>query len=331
MIPDDHAPSASAAPATKSTELLRVDDLTLDLDTPSGTAHILRGVSASVRPGQTLGIVGESGSGKSMLLRTVLGLAPSEGRVGGTIEFDGVDLLGMRVEDRRRMLGKRVGVVFQNPMTSLNPVRTIEVQMAESARFHLGISRRDAAELSVDLLAQVGIPDPARRLRDYPHQFSGGMRQRVMIAMALTCEPDLLIADEATTALDVTIQKEILDLLQRLQSERGMAMVMVSHDLRVVSGRTDVVVVMYGGRVVDSRPTAELELEPVHPYTRALMAAIPSLDTPTHARLPALSGNPPSVYDSLVTDEEADARDMGRWSTIGTATATTETTTKDPA
>jgi peptide/nickel transport system ATP-binding protein len=299
--------------------LVRVQGLTLDIDTPQGTAHILRGVSMSVRRGETLGIVGESGSGKSMMLRTLLGLAPGDARVRGSMRFDGRDLSTLPAEARRTLLGRRVGVVFQNPMTSLNPVRTIERQMGEAVRFHHKMSKRDARALSADLLDQVGIPNAERRLRDYPHQFSGGMRQRVMIAMALTCAPDLLIADEATTALDVTIQKGILDLLQRLQAERRMAMIIVSHDLSVVTGRTDDVIVMYGGRIVDRRSTYRLFTPPVHPYTRALMLAIPRLDMPTRTRLPALGGNPPSVFDPLLSAEEADARDIQRWRTISTS------------
>jgi len=301
---------------TMTGPLVSVEDLTLELDTPRGTAHILRGVSMAVERGQTLGIVGESGSGKSMLLRTVLGLTPGDARIGGTMLFDGEDLSAMHPEARRAMLGRRVGVVFQNPMTSLNPVRTIGSQMAEAVRFHQKMSKQQARELAVDLLDQVGIVKPRQRLRDYPHQFSGGMRQRVMIAMALTCSPDLLIADEATTALDVTIQKGILDLLQRVQEERHMSMILVSHDLSVVAGRTDDVIVMYGGRIVDRRATAELFSPPIHPYTRALMLAIPRLDMDAHTRLPALGGNPPSVFDPVLDADAADERDARRWSTI---------------
>jgi len=301
--------------------LVRVQGLTLDIETEQGTAHILRGVSMAVRRGETLGIVGESGSGKSMTLRAVLGLTPAGSTLRGTMRFDGQDLSTMRPEARRLLLGRRVGVVFQNPMTSLNPVRTIAQQMGEAVRFHQKLSKAQARDLCADLLDQVGIPNARKRLRDYPHQFSGGMRQRVMIAMALTCSPDLLIADEATTALDVTIQKGILDLLQRLQAEREMAMIIVSHDLSVVSGRTDNVIVMYGGRIVDERPTERLFTPPVHPYTKALMLAIPRLDMPAHTRLPALGGNPPTVFDPIMTPEEADERDLQRWNTISTGIA----------
>jgi len=309
--------TTAAAPASEW--LVNVEDLTLEIDAPQGTAHILRGVSMAVRRGETLGIVGESGSGKSMMLRAVLGLTPSGSRIEGRMSFDDQDLSTLKAEARRVMLGRRVGVVFQNPMTSLNPVRTIETQMGEAVRFHQKLSRRQARDLSIELLDQVGIPNAAKRLRDYPHQFSGGMRQRVMIAMALTCSPDLLIADEATTALDVTIQKGILDLLQQLQAERRMAMIIVSHDLSVVSGRTDNVIVMYGGRIVDRRPTAQLFEPPIHPYTHALMRAIPRLDMDARTRLPAMGGSPPSVFDPVLPAEEADARDRHRWSTISAA------------
>lgn len=308
----------SHAEETAAEPVVTVEDLALELDTPSGVAHILRGVTLDVARGRTLGIVGESGSGKSMTLRTVLGLAPSGAQVSGRMRFCGHDLSEMHPEERRRMLGRRVGVVFQNPMTSLNPVRTIEKQMTEALRFHSGASKEHARSLAADLLDQVGIPNATKRLRDYPHQFSGGMRQRVMIAMALMCEPELLIADEATTALDVTVQKGILDLLQQLQADRGMAMILVSHDLSVVAGRTDEVVVMYGGRLVDRRPTDELFREPMHPYTKALSVAIPRLDMQAHTRLPTLSGRPPSVYDPTLSPDEADVRDLERWSSIST-------------
>jgi len=293
--------------------LLEVRGLRCEIDTTAGTAYVLRGVDLEVPHGRTLGIVGESGSGKSMLLKSVLDLVPSTAHLSGSVEFDGIDVRAMPAGQRRRMLGRRVGIVFQNPMTSLNPVVSIGVQMAEASRFHLGLGRRAARELAADLLDQVGVPNAAKRLDDYPHQFSGGMRQRVMIAMALTCEPDLLVADEATTALDVTIQKQILDLLQRLQEERRMAMIIVSHDLSIVAGRTDEVVVMYAGRIVERRPTDELFRGTPHPYVRALRAAIPSLDTPAHARLATMRGAPPSVFDPRPDPAAAEIEDLARW------------------
>lgn len=313
MTTSDDRPAAAAESAG---DILTVRDLTLDIPTLQGVAHVLRGVSLRVARGQTLGIVGESGSGKSMTLRCVLGLTPSTASIGGTMTFDGHDLQTMDQTAKRKLIGRKIGVVFQNPMTSLNPVVPIGRQMGEAARYHLGLGKKQARELSKDLLGQVGIPNPGSRLDDYPHQFSGGMRQRVMIATALTCEPELLVADEATTALDVTIQKGILDLLARLQTEREMAMILVSHNLSVVAGRTDEVVVMYGGRLVERAPTSEIFTRQRHPYTEALLRAIPRLDTPTGTRLPTLSGPPPSVYDPVLPPEEADRRDQERWATV---------------
>ena len=300
------------APAPAS-PLLAVRDLRCEIPADAGTAYVLRGVDLEVPHGRTLGIVGESGSGKSMLLKSVLGLLPGRARVTGSVEFDGTDVLALRAAERARFLGRRVGVVFQNPMTSLNPVVRIGVQMAESSRFHLGLSAREARQLAADLLDQVGVPNAAKRLDDYPHQFSGGMRQRVMIAMALTCEPELLVADEATTALDVTIQKQILDLLQEIQQQRRMAMILVSHDLSVVSGRTDEVIVMYAGRVVARSATDELFAGTPHPYVAALGRAIPRLDMPPHSRLQTMTGAPPSVFDPRPDSEAAEREDMQRW------------------
>lgn len=309
--PGDHVRKHSAPSADGP--LLQVSDLRCEIDTPAGVAHVLRGVGLAVPRGRTLGIVGESGSGKSMLLKSALGLLPGRARVTGCVMFDGTDVLDLSVAKRSRLLGRQVGVVFQNPMTSLNPVIPIARQMIEASRFHLGLSRKASRALAVDLLDQVGVPDAARRIDDYPHQFSGGMRQRVMIAMALMCEPQLLIADEATTALDVTTQRSILDLLQRLQEDRRMAMVLVSHDLSVVAGRTDEVIVMYAGRVVERRPTAELFREPVHPYVEALSRAIPRLDMSTRTRLATMTGPPPSVHDPRPDPDTADAEDRRRW------------------
>jgi peptide/nickel transport system ATP-binding protein len=300
-------------PTAASSTLLTVRDLRCEILAPTGVAYVLRGVDLDVPHGRTLGIVGESGSGKSMLLKSVLGLLPAKARVTGDVRFDGTDVLALPAAARARFLGRRTGVVFQNPMTSLNPVVPIGVQMAEASRFHLGLSKREARDLAADLLDQVGVPDAARRLDDYPHQFSGGMRQRVMIAMALTCEPELLIADEATTALDVTIQKQILDLLQELQATRRMAMILVSHDLSVVMGRTDEVIVMYAGRVVEQRPTAELFRGETHPYVDALRRAIPRLDMAAHTRLSTMSGAPPSVFDPRPDAAAAESEDRERW------------------
>jgi peptide/nickel transport system ATP-binding protein len=274
--------------------LLEIDGLSLVIDTPDGRAEILQDVDLRLEKGKTLGIVGESGSGKSMLLRAVLGLAPAAAAVSGSVRFAGEDLGELAAEKRRRFLGRHVGIVFQNPMTSLNPVVRIGRQIDEASRYHLGLGRREARRRAVELLASVGIPDAARRVDDYPHQFSGGMRQRIMIAMALACEPELFVADEATTALDVTVQREILDLLGEIQRDRHMTMIVVSHDLGVVAGRTDEVAVMYSGRIVERAPTRTLFREYRHRYTEALLSAIPHVVHDAHARLTTIPGQPPN-------------------------------------
>ncbi|MQA09854.1 MAG: ATP-binding cassette domain-containing protein [Pseudonocardiaceae bacterium] len=289
------ATASSEGGSVPATPLLDVTELDVRIGTPRGVVHAVNGVSLDLDRGETLGIVGESGSGKSMFVRALMGILPSGATLNGSVLFDGIDLTAVPVGQAREVWGRRIGMVFQDPMTSLNPVVRIGRQISESARIHLGLNRRRAEELEVELLGQVGIPEPERRRRDYPHQFSGGMRQRVTIAMALACEPDLLIADEATTALDVTVQKQILNLLQRIQRERNMAMILVSHDLGVVAGRTDRIAVMYAGRVVERAPTPLLFERRRHRYTDALLGAIPRLDHPPHARLRSISGTPPDM------------------------------------
>ncbi len=287
----------SAGAAYAFPAMLEIRGLSLSIDTPAGRADILQDVNVRLEKGRTLGIVGESGSGKSMLLRSFLGLAPGASHITGEMSFDGEDLGAMRSEKRRKFLGRHVGVVFQNPMTSLNPVVRIGRQVDEAARVHLGLSRRVARARAIELLDAVGIPDAKHRIDDYPHQFSGGMRQRVMIAMALMCEPELLVADEATTALDVTVQRDILDLLAGIQRERHMTMIIVSHDLGVVAGRTDDVAVMYGGRIVEHAPTRTIFPDHRHRYTEALVAAIPRVGDDAHARLSTIPGQPPSLIN----------------------------------
>ncbi len=282
--------SASAA-------MLEIRGLSLSIDTPTGRADILQEVDLRLEKGRTLGIVGESGSGKSMLLKSFLGLAPGASHITGETWFGGENLGAMGSEKRRKVLGRRVGVVFQNPMTSLNPVVRIGRQVDEAARFHLGLGRSARRARAIELLDAVGIPDAKDRVNDYPHQFSGGMRQRIMIAMALMCEPELLVADEATTALDVTVQRDILDLLAQIQRDRHMTMIIVSHDLGVVAGRTDDVAVMYGGRIVEHAPTRTLFPEHRHRYTEALVAAIPRVGDDAHARLSTIPGQPPSLVN----------------------------------
>jgi peptide/nickel transport system ATP-binding protein len=254
-------------------------------------------VSFTVDRGETLGIVGESGSGKSMLVRSLMDILPPGGQVGGgsRVRFDGRDLAQRTRRERRHFFGTQMAMVFQDPMTSLNPVRTIGAQLADPLRFHLGLGRGEARRRSVELLDRVEIPEPARRLDQYPHELSGGMRQRVTIAIALSCDPVLLIADEPTTALDVTVQRQILDLLDGLRRERGMAMILISHDLLLVGDHADRVAVMYAGRFVETAPAALLLGAPVHPYASALLDSIPRLEAPSHAPLRAIEGRPPNL------------------------------------
>ena len=273
--------------------LLSVENVLVDLPTPRGNLRAVDRVNLTVASGQTLGVVGESGSGKTMLSRAILQLLPKKAKLSGRVMFDGQDLVSLDREKLRKLRGRSLAVVFQDPMTSLNPVLTIGTQLIETLQEHLELDLAAAKKRSVELLAAVGIPAPDQRLQQYPHQLSGGMRQRVAIAIALSCEPKLLIADEPTTALDVTIQAQILDLLAREQRRRHMAMILITHDLGVVAGRTDEVAVMYAGRVVERAPTPALFKKMRMPYTEALLAAIPKLDAAPHTVLPAISGRPP--------------------------------------
>ena len=253
------------------------------------------GVSFSLGRGETIGIVGESGSGKSVLVRSIMGLLPSTATVTGTVRFNGVDTTTMNKQQSKHFWGREIAMVFQDPMTSLNPVKKIGAALTESMRFHLGMNKSEARGRAIDLLTQVGIPAPVQRLGEYPHQLSGGMRQRVTIAIAISCWPKLLIADEPTTALDVTVQRQILDLLGSLQEEYEMAMVMITHDLGVVAGRADRVAVMYAGRAVETAPTRELFTTTRHPYTEALLQSIPKIEQSSHTRLEAITGRPPDL------------------------------------
>jgi len=258
--------------------LLDVEDLKTYFFTREGLQKAISGIDFSIERGKTLALVGESGCGKSMTALSLLRLVPSPGRiVGGVLRFKGEDLLQKPASDMRRIRGNQISMIFQEPMTSLNPVLTIGRQLTEVLRLHRGMNRREAQSHALEMLSQVGIPSPAQRLRDYPHQLSGGLRQRVMIAMALGCDPDLLIADEPTTALDVTIQAQILDLLMRLKSQRSMASLLISHDLGVVAEMADEVAIMYDGRILERAPTDELFARPTHPYTRGLLECIPRL------------------------------------------------------
>jgi peptide/nickel transport system ATP-binding protein len=273
--------------------LLSVEDVVVDLPTQRGNLRAVDRVNLTVGAGQTLGVVGESGCGKTMLSRAILQLLPKKAKLTGRVMFDGKDLVSLDREALRKLRARSLAVVFQDPMTSLNPVLTIGTQLIETLQEHLELDLSSARKRSVELLTAVGIPAPEQRLQQYPHQLSGGMRQRVAIAIALSCEPKLLIADEPTTALDVTIQAQILDLLAREQRRRHMAMILITHDLGVVAGRTDEVAVMYAGRVVERAPTPALFKKMRMPYTEALLAAIPKLDAAPHTVLPAISGRPP--------------------------------------
>jgi peptide/nickel transport system ATP-binding protein len=275
--------------------LLEVDDYHVSFRTESGRARAIDGVSFSLGARQTLGIVGESGSGKSVLTRSIMGLlAGSRSVEEGSLRFDGKEICN---RDRQYLWGSRVAMIFQDPMTSLNPVMRVGKQIAEPLRIHLGLDRAQARTRAVELLRSVEIPEPEKRLRLYPHQLSGGMRQRVMIAIALAAEPELLIADEPTTALDVTVQKAILDLLADLQAARGMAMALITHDLGVARGRTDEIIVLYGGRVMEHAETETLFARTRHPYTEALLASVPTITRPKHSRLNPIPGQPPSIID----------------------------------
>jgi len=284
-------PSKSPAP------LLSVRNAQVSFSTARGPLRAVDGVSFDLREGRTLGIVGESGSGKSVLVRSLIGLvgAGSGAGVGGEVLFEGRDLRSLSPREFRSVLGTEIGIVFQDPMTSLNPVMKIGRQIGEGLRLNRGLDSKAAARRAVELLNEVGIPEPERRAGQYPHEMSGGMRQRVAIAIAIACAPKLLIADEPTTALDVTVQRQILDLLQREQRERGMAMILITHDLGVAAGRADDIMVMYAGRAVEAAATREIFRSPRMPYTEALLRSLPRLTDPTHSRLSAIPGRPPDL------------------------------------
>ena len=280
--------------------LLSVRDLAVRFDAPGGAIHAVNGVSFELARGETLGIVGESGSGKSVTALAALGLiAQPPGCVsGGGILYEGRDLTRMAPDALREIRGNRIAMIFQEPMTSLNPVFTIGRQIAEAVELHLGMGRREARDYSIEMLAKVGIPLPAQRAGEYPHQLSGGMRQRVMIAMALSCKPQILLADEPTTALDVTIQAQIVDLMLELQQALGTAILLISHDMGLVAETCDRVAVMYAGRIVEEAGVGEIFAQPRHPYTAGLLASVPRLRTtrgePRTGVLPAIPGVVPS-------------------------------------
>ena len=277
--------------------LLDVQNLGVQLQTQRGPAKAVRELSFSLEKGQTLGLIGESGCGKSITAMALMGLLPERALTNGSIRFDGQELIGMPDAALRRLRGNRIGMIFQEPMTALNPVHTIGHQVAEPLLLHRGATARAARQQAIELLERVGITDAARRADAYPHQFSGGQRQRITIAMALACGPDLLIADEPTTALDVTIQGQILDLIADLVQERGMALLLISHDLGVIAENVAHMMVMYGGRVMESGPTATVFAGMRHPYTRGLFGARPQLGVPRGTRLSTIEGSVPELAD----------------------------------
>jgi dipeptide transport system ATP-binding protein len=277
--------------------LLEIDNLSVAFPSSRGELHAVQNVSLSLNAGEVLGVVGESGSGKSVTMMALMGLVAFPGRVtADRLRFDGHDLLQLNVRDRRQLVGKDMSMIFQDPTTSLNPCFTVGFQLAEVLRLHLGMNGKAARTRSIELLEQVGIPSPEARLKAFPHQLSGGMSQRVMIAMAIACNPKLLIADEPTTALDVTIQAQILDLLKRLQDERGMALVLISHNLGVVSDMAQRVAVMYAGQVMEERRADALFAAPAHPYTQALLSAMPERSL-AEGHLPTIPGMVPGLHD----------------------------------
>lgn len=287
------------AATEKTKPILRVENLVTRFDTPEGVIHAVNGVSFELGEGETLGIVGESGCGKSVTMLSILQLIPRPpGDIpSGKAWFHDRDLLQMNGDEIRSIRGAQIAMIFQDPMTSLNPVLTIERQLTEPLMEHLGMNYRQARERAIELLNMVGIPEAEKRLPDYPHQFSGGMRQRVMIAMGLSCSPQILIADEPTTALDVTIQAQITDLVKRLRDDLGMSVVWITHDLGVVARLAYRVLVMYAGFIVEDAPVRELYAHPLHPYTIGLLGSLPRLDSRERRRLAAIPGNPPVLYE----------------------------------
>lgn len=268
-------------------ELLVIENLQVDFRTNEGIVPAVRNLSLTVRRGTTHGIVGESGSGKSVTCQAVMGLSPETATISvGRLHFNGIELTGIDRQTRNRFRGGDMAMIFQDPLGALNPVHTVGAQIRECLRLHQSVRGREAEQETIRLLATVGIPDPEKRAREYPHQLSGGMCQRVMIAMAISCQPSLLFADEPTTALDVTVQAQILDLLRRLQAENGMTIILISHDIGVIAEMADSLTVMRGGEVVESGATGEILRRPQHPYTRQLLSQVPSLDHPAPVYLP---------------------------------------------
>jgi oligopeptide transport system ATP-binding protein len=278
--------------------LLSVEDLRVQFWTSRGTVYAVNGISFDIAPGETLGIVGESGCGKSVTALAILGILPRAGRIPtGTAMFEGRDLLHLSDRRLRGIRGREIAMIFQDPMTSLNPVITVRKQIGEGLKAHFGMRKKEADARAIELLDRVGIPNADKRIKDYPHQFSGGMRQRVMIAMALACKPKLLIADEPTTALDVTIQAQILDLLRELVAEENAALIMITHDLGVVAGMCERVNVMYAGMFMETATATQLFAHPRHPYTLGLLQSVPRLDASRRTKLRPIEGQPRNMLE----------------------------------
>jgi peptide/nickel transport system ATP-binding protein len=280
----------SAGPEQGGSPLLEVDDLSVTFESREGSSTVVDDISFRIDRHQTLGVVGESGSGKSMTSLAIMGLLPKGARTTGSVRFEGEELLGRSDKWLRRIRGDRIAMIFQDPLSSLNPYYTVGLQIEEAYRAHRGGSRKNARAVAIDAMHRVKIADAERRVDHYPHQFSGGMRQRIMIAMALTCEPDLIIADEPTTALDVTVQAQILDLISMLQAETGAGMLFITHDLAVVSQVADAVHVLQNGRTMEAGPTEQIFSRPQDPYTRRLLSAVPRIDQVMDDVRPVLGG-----------------------------------------
>jgi oligopeptide/dipeptide ABC transporter ATP-binding protein len=283
--------------ATTTDTVLSVRDLTVDFPTGDGVVHAVRGVSYDLRPGEVLGIVGESGSGKSVTSMAVMGLLPKTARTSGSVRFRDEELLGLTDKEMTRVRGSKIAMIFQDPMTSLNPVYKIGYQLAEAVLAHNDVSRQAANRRAIELLEMVNIPQPDRRVEQYPHEFSGGMRQRVVIAIAMANNPDVIIADEPTTALDVTVQAQVLESLRAAQRETGAAMVLITHDLGVVAGQADRVLVMYAGKPVEIGTVEDIYYNPRMPYTLGLLGSLPRLDKRDQQRLTPIHGSPPSLVN----------------------------------
>jgi oligopeptide transport system ATP-binding protein len=282
---------------TQTTKVLEVTGLKTSFATPEGAVKAVGGVDFSINKGETLGVVGESGSGKSQIFMSIMGLLARNGRAVGSVKFQGEEILGLDVKDLNRVRGAKMSMIFQDPMTSLNPYLSVRRQMTEVLMQHKGLSEEKAAIQSAEMLDNVQIPEAKRRLNMYPHEFSGGMRQRVMIAMALLCGPELLIADEPTTALDVTVQAQILEVLVGLQRDFGMAIALITHDLGVIARMADRVMVMYAGNIAEKGSVRDLFKDPQHPYTQGLLESMPRLDETESTRLMTIGGQPPNLQN----------------------------------